>query len=49
MGWLKLAGLVMTDLAELTSDKESVGKAAKAENRSRAEIPLFLVIQFKKL
>jgi len=49
VGWLKAAGLALTDLAELTSDKESVGKAAKSENRSRSEIPLFLVIQFKKL
>jgi len=47
--WLREAGLVVTDLAELVSDKESLGKAAKAENRSRAEIPLFMVIQAKKL
>jgi SAM-dependent methyltransferase len=29
---------------EWTSDKESVGKAGKMENRSRAEFPLFLAI-----
>jgi ubiquinone/menaquinone biosynthesis C-methylase UbiE len=49
MAWLKAAGLVITDLAELTSNKESQGKVAKAENRSRAEIPLFLVITAKKI
>lgn len=48
-GWLKAAGLAVIDLAELTSDKQSEGKMAKAENRSRAEIPLFLVLKAKKI
>ncbi|KKU45335.1 MAG: hypothetical protein UX62_C0018G0003 [Microgenomates group bacterium GW2011_GWA2_46_7] len=46
---LKRAGLVTTDLLELTSDKKSVGKAARAENRARREFPLFLVIQAVKI
>ena len=36
--------LVIENLEEWTSDKESVGKAGKMENRSRAEFPLFLAI-----
>ena len=46
---LKSAGLVVTDLEEWTSDKVSVGKAAKGENRARAEFPLFLAIKAVKL
>ncbi len=46
---LKSAGLVVTDLEEWTSDKQSVGKAAKAENRARREFPLFLAIRTIKL
>lgn len=46
---LKRASLVTTDLLELTSDKQSVGKAARAENRARAEFPLFLVIKAQKV
>lgn len=46
---LKKAGFATTDLLELTSDKKSVGKAARAENRARAEFPLFLVIKAVKL
>lgn len=45
---LKLAGLMISDLEEWTSDKVSVGKAARAENRSRAEFPLFLAIKAVK-
>ncbi len=48
-GWLNESRLVVSNLAELTSDKESQGKKAKAENRGRAEIPLFLVLELKKL
>ncbi len=36
-------------LEEWTSDKESVGKNAKKENRSRAEIPLFMAIKCRKV
>lgn len=35
---------MIENLEEWTSDKESVGKAGKMENRSRAEFPLFLAI-----
>lgn len=45
---LKSAGMMISDLEEWTSDKVSVGKAAKAENRSRAEFPLFLAIRAVK-
>lgn len=46
---LKSAGLVITDLEEWTSDKASVGKAANAENRARAEFPLFMAIRAVKV
>lgn len=46
---LKRSGFVTIDFLELTSDKKSVGKAARAENRARAEFPLFLVIQAQKI
>lgn len=46
---LKTAELVVTDLEEWTSDKQSVGKAAKAENRARKEFPLFLALRAVKL
>lgn len=42
-------GFVITALEEWTSDKESVGKAAKMENRARSEFPLFLAIKANKL
>jgi ubiquinone/menaquinone biosynthesis C-methylase UbiE len=45
---LKAAGLVITDLEEWASNKESVGKAAKAENRARREFPMFLAIRAVK-
>jgi SAM-dependent methyltransferase len=38
-------GFVIDALEEWASDKESQGKAARMENRSRAEIPLFLAIR----
>lgn len=41
-------GFVITDMQEWTSDKESVGKHAKAENVARAEFPLFLAITAQK-
>jgi hypothetical protein len=43
------AGMVITDLEEWTSDKVSVGKAARAENRARKEFPLFLAIKAVKI
>jgi hypothetical protein len=39
----------VSDLEEWTSDKVSIGKAAKGENRARAEFPLFLVIKAVKM
>jgi len=41
---LTSCGFVITAMEEWTSDKESVGKAGRMENRSRAEFPLFLAI-----
>ena len=35
---------VIENFEEWTSDKESVGRAGRMENRSRAEFPLFLAI-----
>lgn len=46
---MKGAGMAITDLEEWTSDKLSVGKAARAENRARKEIPLFLAIKAVKM
>lgn len=46
---IKSAGLVVTDLEEWTSDKVSVGKARKEENRARKEFPLFLAIRAIKV
>lgn len=43
-GALRAAGLRVIDLAEPVSDRVSEGGRAQAENRARAEIPLFLVI-----
>ena len=45
---LKDAGFVIDLIEEWTSDKESEGRAARMENRSRAEIPLFLAIKAVK-
>jgi hypothetical protein len=45
---LRNAGFVITRIEEWTSDKESEGKAAKQENRARAEFPLFMAIQALK-
>lgn len=41
---LKKSGFLIETMQEWASDKRSEGKAAKMENRSRAEIPLFLAI-----
>jgi SAM-dependent methyltransferase len=38
------AGFSINNLEEWTSDKESEGKAAKMENRARAEFPMFLAL-----
>lgn len=45
---LKNAGFVIEEIEEWASDKESEGSAARMENRSRAEIPLFLAIKATK-
>ncbi|MFZ2202491.1 MAG: methyltransferase domain-containing protein [Microgenomates group bacterium] len=42
------AGFVVTNLEEWASDKESEGRAAKMENRGRAEFPLFLALLAEK-
>lgn len=47
--WLKETSFVIENLEEWVSDKESVGKAAKMENRSRSEFPLFMAISAKKI
>jgi ubiquinone/menaquinone biosynthesis C-methylase UbiE len=46
--WLFDAGFVIELIEEWHSDKESTGKAAKMENRSRQEIPMFLAIRARK-
>ncbi len=43
--WLHKAGFAVELLEEWCSDKTSQGKAAKMENRSRAEFPLFMGIR----
>jgi SAM-dependent methyltransferase len=47
--WLHEAGLVITLMDEWYSDKVSTGGAAKMENRSRKEFPLFLAIVARKI
>lgn len=46
--WLNESGFMISLIQEWCSDKESEGRMAKMENRSRQEIPLFLAIQAKK-
>jgi len=46
---IKDGGMVITDIEEWTSDKKSVGKSGKAENRARAEFPMFLAIRAIKI
>lgn len=43
--WLFEAGFAIELIEEWHSDKVSTGKAARMENRSRSEIPLFLAIR----
>jgi ubiquinone/menaquinone biosynthesis C-methylase UbiE len=47
--WLYEAGFVIELIEEWHSNKESTGKAAKMENRSREEFPLFLAIRARKI
>lgn len=47
--WLHDAGFVITLIEEWCSDKVSTGGAAKMENRSRNEFPLFLTILAEKV
>lgn len=42
--WLYDAGFQILKIEEWCSDKQSTGKQAKMENRSREEIPLFMAI-----
>lgn len=46
--WLKEAGFTIELIEEWCSDKVSEGGAAKMENRSRKEIPLFMAIAARK-
>lgn len=46
--WLKEAGFVIELIEEWCSNKVSEGGAAKMENRSRDEIPLFMAIAARK-
>ncbi len=47
--YLAEAGFAISLLEEWTSDKKSTGRAAKMENRARAEFPLFLAFKCQKL
>ncbi len=47
--YLADAGFSILQIAEWTSDKKSTGKAARMENRARAEIPLFLALICQKM
>lgn len=47
--WLLEAGFAIELIEEWHSDKQSTGKMAKMENRSRTEIPLFMGIRARKL
>jgi ubiquinone/menaquinone biosynthesis C-methylase UbiE len=49
MKWLSEAGFVTDLIEEWISDKKSEGAAARMENRSREEFPLFMAISSKKL
>ncbi len=46
--WLHKTGFVISRMEELSSQKKSLGKMAKMENRARAEFPLFLTIEALK-
>ena len=45
---LKEAGFYIEEIKEICSNKKSYGKAAKAENFARKEIPLFMMISARK-
>lgn len=45
---LSQKGFVIKEVEEWSSEKESVGKTAKMENRSRSEFPLFLALLCQK-
>jgi len=47
--WLKETGFTIESIEEWISDKVSTGGAARMENRSREEFPLFLAIQANKI
>ncbi len=47
--YLANAGFVTLIMEEWISDKESVGKMAKMENRARSEFPLFLTFLVQKI
>jgi Methylase involved in ubiquinone/menaquinone biosynthesis len=47
--WIHEAGFAVTLLEEWVSNKVSTGANAKQENRARAEFPLFLALQLKRL
>lgn len=47
--WLNQAGFTIELIEEWYSNKVSTGKAAKMENRSRQEIPLFMAIKAIKI
>lgn len=47
--WLKEAHFVVSDMEEWCSDKLSTGSAAKMENRSRQEFPMFLTLVATKV
>lgn len=48
VNWLHSNKLVIEKIEELCSDKKSIGKKAKMENRARKEFPLFMVIVARK-
>ena len=48
VNWLKKAGFYVDDMEEWCSNKVSTGGAAKMENRSREEFPMFLTIIAEK-
>lgn len=47
--WLSQEGFVIEQLEEWCSNKVSTGQAAKMENRSREEFPLFMTIVARKI
>ena len=47
--WLKESGFLIEVIEEWISDKKSLGGAAKMENRSREEFPLFMAIKALKI